>query len=96
MRDGRVVLTRRAATKLLLALPLAAPSAAEEKKPEEKLSPQAECLVAHETGLSPEETARLRQNVASGQKALAVIRDFKLPADVAPSLRFVAMKSRKR
>ena len=96
MRDRPPTVTRRTAAKLLLALPLAATSAAEEKKPEEKLSPQAECLVAHETGLSPEETTRLRQNVASGQKALAVIRDFKLPADVAPSLRFVAMKSRKR
>ena len=91
MRDGRVVVTRRAAAKLLLALPLAAISTAEEK-----LSPQAECLVEHETGLSPEEKGRLRQNVASGQKALAVIRDFKLPIGVAPSLRFVAMKSRKR
>ena len=96
MRGRGFEVTRRTLSKLLLGLPFAAASLAEESKPEDKPSPQAECLAAHEPGLSAEETERLRKNIAAGEKSLAVIRAFKLPPDVAPSLRFVAMKSRRK
>jgi len=96
MREQSHGLTRRAAGKLVLALPFAATAAADEKRPPERPSPQAECLAAYEPGLSVEEEARLKKALVGGEKSLAVIRDFKLPPDVAPSLRFAALKSRKR
>jgi len=34
--------------------------------------------------------------VSPDEKSLAVIRDFKLPPDVAPSLRFQAMRSKRK
>jgi hypothetical protein len=89
-------ITRRAMSRILLALPLAPIAAAEEKKPADapSPSPRDSCLAAAETGLSADERARLEKSLAGGEKALAVVRDFKLPPDVAPALRFQAMKSR--
>jgi hypothetical protein len=81
---------------MLLALPLARLAAADEKKPEEVVSPRADCLAATEAGLSDDEKARLRKSIAEGDKSLAVIRDFKVPVDVAPAVMFRAMKSRGR
>lgn len=85
--------TRRAMSQMLLAWPLAALAAADEKK---ESSARAGCLAATEPGLSADERVRLEKSIADGEKSLAVIRDFKLPPDVAPSLRFQAMKSKRR
>ena len=84
---------RRALSQMMLAWPLAALAAADEKK---ETSPRAGCLAATEPGLSAEERARLEKSIAEGEKSLGGIRDFKLPPDVAPSLRFQAMKSKRR
>lgn len=95
MSDRPLDLDRRSLGKLLLGLPLAVGAAAAETKPELP-SAQSDCLAAGEPGLSAEEKDRLRKNLGEGEKSLAVIRDFKLPPDVAPALRFAAMKSAKR
>ena len=84
---------RRALSQILLAWPLAALPAADEKQ---ESSPRAGCLAATEPGLSAEERTRLEKSIAEGEKPLAAIRDFTLPPDVAPSLRFEAMKSKRR
>jgi len=93
MRNRPFELTRRALSQMLLAWPLAALAAAGEKK---DASARAGCLAATEPGLSADERTRLEKSIADGEKSLAVIRDFKLPPDVAPSLRFEAMKSKRR
>lgn len=84
-------LTRRALAQMLLAMPLARLAAGDEKE----ASPRARCLAAAEPGLSSDERARLEKSIAEGEKSLSVIRDFKLPPDVAPALRFQAMKSKR-
>jgi len=96
MSTRRLELTRRTLSRMLLALPLAPLAVADERKEAEPPSPRTACLAATEPGLSAEERARLEKSIAGGEKALAVIRDFKLPADVAPSLRFQALKSKRR
>jgi len=93
MSDQPRPLTRRAMSQMLLAVPLARLAAADEKK---EASPRAACFAATEPGLSTDERVRLAKSIADDEKALTVIRDFKLPPDVAPSLRFQAMKSKKR
>jgi hypothetical protein len=97
MDPRRIALRRRDLARLLLALP-AAPAflRADERKEEDKPSPTAEFLAAQEKGLSPAETEALKKGVAGFEKSLQAIRDFKLPADVAPSVRFAALKSRGR
>jgi hypothetical protein len=92
MSDQPRRLARRALGQMLLATPLARLAASDEKE----ASPRARCLAATEPGLSTEERARLEKSIAEGEKSLAVIRDFKLPPDVAPSLRFQAMKSKRK
>jgi hypothetical protein len=94
MSDRPLELTRRALSQMLLALPLGSLAGADEKKGE-PAAPRAACLAATEPGLSAEEKARLEKSIAGGEKSLAVIRDFKLSADVAPALRFQAMKSKR-
>ena len=93
MSDRPSGLTRRAMAQMLLAWPLAGLAAADEKK---TTSPRAGCLAATEPGLSADERERLEKSIADGEKSLAMIRDFKLPPDVAPSLRFQAMKSKRK
>lgn len=83
--------SRRTVGKMLLALPAAVLPVGEPR--EEKPSEQAEFIAAHEGGLTAEERERLKKSIADVEKPLAVIRDFKLPMDVAPSLRFRALKS---
>jgi hypothetical protein len=83
-------LTRRAASKLILALPAAAPAFAEDKP-----TPQAECIAAQEAGLSPAERAALKKSITGFDKAVQAVRDFKLPADVPPAIRFAPLKSRR-
>lgn len=86
---------RRTASKLLLALPAAAalPAASQEQ---EKPSVTAEFIAAQQAGLSLEERERLKKNIGGLEKALSAIRDFKIPGDVAPCLRFEALRSRGR
>jgi len=86
---------RRTAAKLLLALPAAAalPAGAQEQ---EKPSATAEFLAAQQAELSSEERERLKKNIGGLEKALAAIREFKLPFDVDPCLRFKARRSRGR
>ena len=86
--------TRRDLAKLLLLLPAASALAAEEAKPP-AVSEADEFLAAHEAGLSGEERERLRKGLADQEKALALVRDFKLPPDVDPALRFSALRSSK-
>jgi hypothetical protein len=93
MSDRPFDLTRRALSRMLLAWPLGALAVADGKK---EASARAGCLAATEPGLSAEERTRLEKSIADGEKSLAVIRDFKLPPDVAPALRFQAMKSKRR
>jgi hypothetical protein len=96
MDRRRFELRRRDVARMLLALP-AAPAlvhADEEKK--DTTSPVAEFLVGQETGLSPAEQAALKKAVVGLEKSLKAIRDFKLPPDVAPSVRFDALRSRSR
>jgi len=85
--------TRRTLSRMLLAWPLGGLAVADEKR---EASARAGCLAATEPGLSADERARLEKSIAEGEKSVAVIRDFKLPPDVAPSLRFQAMRSRRR
>lgn len=84
-------LTRRAAGKLLLALP-AVLSLDETKQPPSELS---EFIASHEPGLSDEERERLRKGLASQDKALAVVRGFKLSRNVDPCLRFRPLRSKR-
>jgi hypothetical protein len=86
-------ITRRDLAKLLLALP-AVSAAAAESKPSAP-SEAGEFLAAHEPGLSGEERDRLRKALADQEKALAIVREFKLPADVDPALRFAALRSKR-
>ena len=98
-------MTRRAAGKLILALPVAAPALArdgtDEKKPQDtspsggKPTPQAECIAAQETALSDTERATLKKSITGFDKAVQVVRDFRVPPDVAPAVRFSALKSRR-
>ena len=95
--DRRSPLRRREVARLLLALP-AAPTLlrADVKEPPEKPSATAEFLAAQEAGLSPSETEALKKSIDGVEKSLKAIRDFKLEADVSPSVRFTALKSRTR
>lgn len=88
-------ISRRAVGKLLIALP-AATLPFQEKKEEDKPTELAEFIAAREAGLSPEERERLAKNVTQLEKSLATVRDFKLPLDVDPCLRFQAVKSRSK
>jgi hypothetical protein len=94
--DRRFDPGRRGFARLLLALPAAPALVRAEEKKEEPPSDVAEFLVAHEPGLSADEQAALRKGIAGFEKSLKQIRDFKLPPDTAPSLRFAARKSKAR
>lgn len=83
--------SRRELARMLLALP-AAPALARVDEPS-PASPLAEFLAANEPGLSPAERAALRRSVSGLEKTLQLIRDFELPPDAAPCLRFAALKS---
>jgi hypothetical protein len=88
-------MSRRTLGKLFLALP-AAGWAALPVGAAEPPSEAAEFLAAHEPGLSNEERDRLRKALVEQERALKTVRDFELPYDVAPALRFQALPSRKR
>jgi hypothetical protein len=87
--------TRRAVTLMLVSAPAAALAGPDEKK-DVQPSAEAEFLASREPGLTDEERARLKKNLTDGEAALKAIREFKLPADVAPSLRFQPLKARRR
>ncbi|HEY7412830.1 MAG TPA: hypothetical protein VII13_18965 [Vicinamibacteria bacterium] len=95
----RTVLTRRAASRLILALPVAAPALAQDappgKKAAEKPTPQAECIAAQEAGLSDAERETLKKSITGFDKAVQAVRDFKVPADVPPAVRFAPLKPRR-
>src|SRR5215510_11077569 len=88
-------ITRRDLAKLLLALPAASAAAAADSKPAAP-SEAGEFIAAHESGLSPDERERLRKALADQEKALAVVREFKLPAEADPALRFSSQRSRRQ
>ena len=101
MLRRNAAMTRRAAGKLILALPAAAPALArdgtDEKKPaEDKPTPRAECLAAQEAGLSDAERETLKKSVTAFDKVVQVVRDFDVPPDIAPAVRFTPLKSRRR
>jgi hypothetical protein len=87
--------TRRKVTVMLVSAPAVAWALDDEKK-DAKPSPEAEFLAANEPGLTDEERARLKKNVTEGETALKAVRDFKVPPEVAPSLRFQPLKSARR
>lgn len=90
-------LRRRDIFRLLVLPAVPALARAEEKKKDEaKPSPTAEFLAAQEPGLSAAETEALKKSIGGFEKSLKAIRDFKLPPDVGPSVRFKALKSRSR
>ena len=88
---------RRDFARILLAVPaLPALARAQGDKEPEKPSPTAEFIAAEEPGLSPAEREALKKSIAGFEKSLQVVRDFKLAPDVPPTLRFAALKSRRR
>jgi hypothetical protein len=91
-------ITRRAAGKLLAALPAvaampswASPSVAEDKPP----SAEADFIAAQEPGLSPQERERLKKALVEQDKALTTIREFKLDMGVGPAWRFHPLRSKR-
>jgi hypothetical protein len=93
MSDRPFEISRRGVGRMLLALPLAAAVAAEEET--KRPAGAGGCIVSSVAGLSSEEEARLAKSIAEGEKPLAVIRDFQLPMDVPPSLRFAPLRSKR-
>ena len=89
----RFELSRRELARILLALPAAPALAAQEQEPP---SPLAQFLAARQAGLSAQERAALEKSVTGLEKTLKVIRDFELPPDTAPCLRFSALKAKRR
>ena len=85
---------RRDFARILLAVP-ALPSFARAQGDEEpeKPSPTAECIAAQETALSDSERAALKKSITGFDKTVQVVRDFKVPADIPPAVRFTALKS---
>jgi hypothetical protein len=100
MDDRPRAITRRTMGRMLLAAPAAVlPQQKPAEKPPDKPpapSALAEFIAGNEAGLTPAERERLKKNIAETEQALAVIRDFKVPADVAPAVRFQALKSTRR
>jgi hypothetical protein len=92
MRDDPFRFDRRAMSKLLIALPMATLPVTRQTETEEP-SATAEFIASQAEGLSDEERAKLKENVTELEGALGAIRDFRLDADVAPCLRFQAIKS---
>jgi hypothetical protein len=99
MTSRTAALTRRAAGKLILAMPVAGPAlaqqAADERKPADKPTPQAECIAAQEAGLSDAERETLKKSITGFDKAVQAVRDFKVAPDVPPAIRFAPLRSRK-
>ena len=91
MTQRPVSLSRRRLGQLLLALPAVSLAASEA----EPASNAAECIAARHPALSADERQRLAKSVAEAEKSLAVVRDFKLPADATPALRFRALRSKR-
>lgn len=84
-------------SKLLLAMPaLPAAAVAAQSQDAPKPSAFASCIAAAESALDADERARLEKSLAGMEQSLKAIRDFKLPPDTDPALRFSAMKSRRR
>jgi hypothetical protein len=88
-----LALSRRALGRILVTVPFARVLRADE--PKKPPSPEAEFIASQEAGLSPAELERLKRNVTDSAKPLQTIRDFKLPPDVGPAVRFRALKSRR-
>ncbi|HWX25304.1 MAG TPA: hypothetical protein VN083_09695 [Vicinamibacteria bacterium] len=88
-------MSRRTLGKLFLAVPVAS-WAARPASAAEPPSEAAEFIASHEPGLSAEERERLRKSLGEQEKALKTVREFTLPADVAPALHFRPLPSRKR
>jgi hypothetical protein len=87
-------ITRRQAARLIAAAPIGLPAASALMQPEKRtLSRFATCVAASETTSSPEERARLETALGKIEESLKAIREFKLPLDTAPALRFAAIKS---
>lgn len=92
MARPALAISRRALGRILVTVPFARVLRADEPK---KPSPEAEFIASQETGLSPAEIERLKKTVTESAKGLQTIRDFKLPPDVGPAVRFRALKSRR-
>lgn len=103
--DGKKTLSRRSALGwIAVAAPAIAtlgggtPFAAE-KTPGEaapdppKLSEQGKFIAKNEAGLSGAERKRLRKQLPGFEGALRKLRDFELPDDVEPAVRFQALRS---
>jgi hypothetical protein len=80
-------------SKLLLAAPVLPLTAAAQSLAPAATSPFAACIAASETSLSSQDRIRLEKNIGSLEQALRAVRDFQLPADADPSLRFTPMRS---
>jgi hypothetical protein len=97
MHDRPRAISRRAMGRLLLAAPAVAalPQQPPAATPPARPSALAEFIAADEPGLSAAERERLKKSLMETEQALAVVRDFKLPPDVAPAVRFQALKSKR-
>jgi hypothetical protein len=95
LRMSRFEVTRRELGLLLLTLPAVAPARGEEEKAK-RPSPEARFIAAQEPGLSTVEREALERSISRFEKSLSAVRDFKLPPDVPPAVRFAALKSTQR
>jgi len=88
-------ISRRALGQILVAAPFASTLGAHDADEKTPSSAEATFIASQETGLSAAERERLQKSITEGEKPLRVIREFKLPADVAPAFRFQPLKSRR-
>jgi hypothetical protein len=75
--------------------PPAAP-AAEPPAAEPKAEPLADLLAGQEEGLTAEERARVKKDIAELEASLRKLRDFPVANDVPPAGTFMALKSKRR
>jgi hypothetical protein len=87
-------ISRRMLHKWLLTAPAAALILAKADAQDAQPSSFAACLAATETTLSADERARLTKAIGSLEQGVKIIRDFKVPMDVDPAMRFRPMRSR--
>jgi hypothetical protein len=87
-------ISRRTLHKWLLTAPAAALASRDTAAQSAPPSPFAACVAATETTLSADERARLAKAIGSLEQSLKIIREFKVPADTDPAIRFSPLRSR--
>jgi hypothetical protein len=88
-------MSRRTLHKILLTGPAAALASARPAAQPAAPSARAACLAASETTFTAVERDRLAKAIGGLEQSLKAIRDFKVPADADPAMRFQPMQSRR-